>query len=126
VKVLFDTQALVFWIAGLSLPRKVEALMKEDAAVYVSVLAPWELLIKRQFRGIGFTMNHFWRAMDGIGANLLSLEGSHVDAYAKLPFHEDHRDPFDRMLIAQAISEGLTLVSNDQRFRAYDVPVMWN
>jgi PIN domain nuclease of toxin-antitoxin system len=126
MNVLFDTQALVFWIAGVPLPKKVEVLVEEGVTIYVSTLAPWELLMKRQFRGIGFTMDHFWKAINEIGARLLTLEGIHVDTYAKLPVYEDHRDPFDRMLIAQAMSEDLTLISSDRRFREYEVPVIWN
>ena len=126
LKVLFDTQALVLWIAGVPLPGKVEALAHENVAIYLRVLAPWELLIKSQFRGIGFTMEHFWRAFHEIGATLLSLEGTHLEAYAELPALANHRDPFDRMLIAQAKAEGLTIVSGNSRFRSYGVPVIWS
>lgn len=125
VKVLFDTQALVFWIAGVSFPKKAEEVVAE-ADIYISALTPWELLLKRQFRGIGFTMEHFWKALREIGAVLLPLEGTHVNAYSVLPFIKDHRDPFDRMLIAQAQSEGLALISSDRRFREYDLRVIWN
>jgi PIN domain nuclease of toxin-antitoxin system len=125
LKVLFDTQAVVLWIAGASIPKKVERLMKKDADVYVSAISGWELLLKRRFRAIEFTIDYFWTALNAMGARLLALEGAHVNAYSKLPLIEDHRDPFDRMLIAQAITESMTLVGGDRRFRAYPVPVIW-
>lgn len=56
------------------------------------------------------------------GVSILRLTPAHGLALAELPFH--HRDPFDRLLIAQARSEGMTIVTADARMRAYDVPVI--
>ena len=107
------------------MPKKVEALLSGKADIFISALTPWEMLLKRRFRGIVFTMDEFWAAILQMRASLLSLEGTHVDTYARLPEFEDHRDPFDRMLIAQAMSEGMILVSGDGRFKSYDVEVVW-
>ena len=56
------------------------------------------------------------------GFSLLPIEVRHIGQLEKLPNH--HRDPFDRMLIAQALTERMTLVTMDDRIRAYDVPVL--
>jgi PIN domain nuclease of toxin-antitoxin system len=53
----------------------------------------------------------------------LPIEKRHCEQVSRLPFH--HRDPFDRMLIAQALVEDLTLVSSDASFAAYQVPCLW-
>ena len=57
------------------------------------------------------------------GLQTLPLSLPHIQALQQLPMH--HRDPFDRMLISQARAEGMTLVSADQAFAAYEVPVLW-
>ncbi len=62
-------------------------------------------------------------AIDGEGFHGLSLSPGHANRAAALPFH--HRDPFDRMLIAQALAEDLTLVSNERLFDAYGVERLW-
>ena len=60
------------------------------------------------------------------GFAILSTEDHHLVAYAKLPAVKDHRDPFDRMLIAQALTENLTLVSRDGKFGEYaDLNLRW-
>jgi len=55
---------------------------------------------------------------------LLSIKLEHIDELARLPMH--HRDPFDRLLIAQAIREGLTLVTSDEQFKQYPVQTLWD
>ena len=63
------------------------------------------------------------RGLLGYGFNLLEIKINHLDRVRELPFH--HRDPFDRLIIAQAMEENLTLLSKDERFPAYDVQVLW-
>lgn len=61
--------------------------------------------------------------LDRAAIQLLPITLEHIDALSRLPNH--HRDPFDRLLIAQAIHEGLTLVSSDQALKKYDAPTLW-
>ena len=58
-------------------------------------------------------------------AKPLAVEFAHSMAYFQLPHHQNHKDPFDRMLIAQAREEGLTLASRDEHFSLYDVATVW-
>jgi PIN domain nuclease of toxin-antitoxin system len=58
-----------------------------------------------------------------LGISLLPIAVAHIARLETLPFH--HRDPFDRMLAAQALAEGLTIVSADESFEAYGVPRVW-
>ena len=61
-------------------------------------------------------------AVDGMAAEMLPITMAHIGRVQTLPFH--HRDPFDRMMIAQAMEEGLTIVTRDRHFQAYGVPVL--
>jgi len=74
------------------------------------------------------TLNHPFRpwiqaAITDLGVRLHRIEPEHAAKQSELPFH--HRDPFDRLLIAQALLEGLTLVSSDAAFEPYAVPRLW-
>ena len=61
--------------------------------------------------------------VEGADIQVLGIELAHLDLFIDLPFH--HKDPFDRIMIAQAIVEDLTLVSCDEHFSKYDVDVLW-
>lgn len=101
-------------------------MMDSENELLFSVVSYWEICIKvslgklRLRRG-GRTL--IAQEMEKCGIRWLALKPEHADKVAEMPFH--HRDPFDRMLIAQAQSEGLTIVSGDAQFSAYSVPVVW-
>jgi len=89
--------------------------------VFVSAVTPWEIEIKRASRGLrapADLASEFRRA----GFTPLPVTWEHGLAAGALP--PLHRDPFDRMLVAQARLEGLTIVTRDERVAAYDVPVL--
>ena len=65
---------------------------------------------------------NYMDGVDHIGATLLPITVPHLRQVQSLPLH--HRDPFDRMMIAQAMEEGLTIVTRDRAFRAYGVPLL--
>lgn len=121
---LLDTHA-VLWSIGdvdrLSSAAR-DAIADGATTAYVSAASIWEIAIKRQTGKL--------RAPDGLVTSILqaSFEGlpisiAHAECAGALPLH--HRDPFDRMIVAQAQSEGLTVVSRDERIAAYGVPVLW-
>jgi len=127
-KLLFDTQALVMWITGQSLPRKLQSTLEgnPNVEIYVSVVSPWEFLLKRRFREIRLEISHIWKAMAEMNARLLQIEPEHINTYARLPVFSDHADPYDRMLIAQALSEKVPLAGGDSRFKGYpDLHLIW-
>lgn len=125
-RLLFDTQALILYLKG-TLPRKAAAalLEKPDPELFVSVVSGWEFMLKPLFHNIGLTLDDLFDAILALRATLLPLQWNHIETASKLPFYKnpetkkEHRDPFDRMLIAQAITEKLTLVGGDRSFRAY-------
>jgi len=96
---------------------------KENECWY-SLVSFWEIAIKYSLGKLKLAADlpNTFKAMDSSNLNRLSLTNGHVLDVASLPFH--HRDPFDRMLIAQAKREGMHLLTADQHFGAYDVPVI--
>ncbi len=91
-----------------------------DSALYLSVASLWECAIKSSI-GKLHVPDEFYRTV-AADYEVLGIEVSHVEACAKLPMH--HRDPFDRMLVAQARLGGLTLLTRDRDIAKYDVPVV--
>jgi PIN domain nuclease of toxin-antitoxin system len=123
MRILPDTHALVWWIEDAPrLSDRVRALMDDDAnPLLFSAATAWEIRIKQAVGKLevpdGFDL------LDDAGAVLLPIEHRHAEAAAALPLH--HRDPFDRMLIAQAQLEDAVLLSADPVMRLYDVRVAW-
>ena len=91
-----------------------------DNAPYLSIASLWECAIKSSIGKLDVP-GDFYRTVAG-DYEILGIDVSHVEACANLPLH--HRDPFDRMLVAQARLGGLTLVTRDQDVAKYDVPVV--
>jgi PIN domain nuclease of toxin-antitoxin system len=128
MKLLLDTHAFI-WLN--SAPEKLSARIRDyceqgNARFYLSLVSPWEMQIKRQLGKLKYQpiTDRIVRAnLDHNNIHLLPINLTHIEQLAELPMH--HRDPFDRMLIAQARTEGMTLVSADQSFAAYKVPVLW-
>ena len=129
MRYLLDTHA-VLWMRendGRFSRRKWEpVLLSADHEVYVSVVSLWEIAIKRALGKLRFggELTDFARGLEtGFGFRLLPLEPGHLDRLGKLPPH--HRDPFDRLLIAQAIEIGAAAVTNDKHWKRYPVKVRW-
>jgi PIN domain nuclease of toxin-antitoxin system len=121
VKLLLDTNVLIW---GLDAPERLSA--KAVAAIrsassVVSIVSHWEIAIKRSIGRLPSTFGVVeWQQAAGL--DLLPVRLEHVSRVADLPLH--HRDPFDRMLIAQALVEGFTLVTSDRMFDRYGVPTI--
>ncbi len=122
MNLLLDTHALLWWLAEAPLdPAAAARIADADAFVAVSAASAWEIAVKRttgKLRFEGSLAPHL--AAHDFEPLAVSLD--HAERAGALPSH--HRDPFDRMLIAQAQAEGLTLVTRDTAFAAYDVNVL--
>ena len=123
MRLLLDSNALIW---AYSRPAELAAIARRhlgdpDNERLVSVASLWEISIKMSIGKLSFA-EEFDRVLDDLAVTLLPVTVAHVEAIQTLPFH--HRDPFDRMLVAQALAEGLTIVTRDRRFAAYDVPVL--
>ena len=122
MRYLLDTHTLLWARAA---PDRLSAnalavLESPDNALYLSVASLWECAIKSSIGKLDIP-DSFFRTVAG-DYEILGIDISHVGACANLPMH--HRDPFDRMLVAQARVGGLTLVTRDLNIAKYDVPVV--
>jgi PIN domain nuclease of toxin-antitoxin system len=123
LKLLIDSNALILAISRPAelTPAARQALQDPDNGRFVSIAAMWEIAIKISLGKLSLP-DSIPAALQTIGAESLSIVSAHVLRVQSLPLH--HRDPFDRMMIAQALEDGLTIVTRDRGFKAYDVPVL--
>jgi len=119
---LLDTHVVLWWLNGDSLSDEAaEAIAHPDHLLFVSAAAMWEIAIKSALGKLDADIDAVIEATDG-DFESLPVTSRHASELTQLPLH--HRDPFDRMLIAQARSEELTLISRDQTFGAYEVDLI--
>ena len=102
-------------------PDILKVINEPDNLVYVSLATLWELGIKVNIGKLKLPSN-FFDSLPEFGYEILTITIPHIEAYINLPLH--HRDPFDRILIAQAISEKLTLITRDPDIVQYDVDTL--
>jgi PIN domain nuclease of toxin-antitoxin system len=129
VKCLLDTNAILWIISDdprlSARARRAYAVSEE---LWFSVVSLWEIAIKVSIRGFDFELDpDWWRSIPAElslnGVRRLDIADAHCREVAALPFH--HRDPFDRMLIAQAKVESMDVITADPVFRKYGVKVIW-
>jgi PIN domain nuclease of toxin-antitoxin system len=118
VRLLVDTHAFLWWRSGARLAKAARAAMQDPGNdVFVSAAVAWEIVIKRTLGKLRFD-GAVREAIEDEGFLGLPITAAHVDELARLPGH--HRDPFDRVLVAQARTESLTLVTRDPALARYD------
>jgi PIN domain nuclease of toxin-antitoxin system len=122
---LLDT-AVLLW--ALLEPERLTAPAREaieQGRSMLSVASYWEILLKSKKGILGITDPVSWweRAAILFQGQVLSIRTSHISALSALP--DIHRDPFDRILIAQAIAEGMPIIASDKLFSQYPVRVLW-
>jgi PIN domain nuclease of toxin-antitoxin system len=125
VKLLLDTQVVLWWTHD---SRRLSDTARELVGnprhdVLLSAVVAWEIAIKRSLGKLQVRPALVAELVADGGATELPVSVAHATELERLPLH--HRDPFDRMLIAQARIEGAVLVSSDGALRDYDVPVSW-
>jgi PIN domain nuclease of toxin-antitoxin system len=127
VRLLLDTHAFLFAIAEPErLTAKTRRLLASlEVERWVSVVSLSEIASKVQIGKLAMPLDEsfYVRQLQALKAQTLAVSLQHSLALMKLPLH--HRDPFDRLLIAQAKEEGLTLLTRDAGFKAYGVATVW-
>ena len=127
MKLLLDTHAFIWWVSEPEkLSPDVLTLFNGDDELLLSVVSVWEIQIKVQLGKLGVTLplrELIEHQQQTNGLQVLAVELKHVLALDALPAH--HKDPFDRLLIAQAQVEDVRLVSKDKIFTSYPVKVLW-
>lgn len=128
MRLLLDTHALIWFLeddARLSTPART-AIETKDSENRVSLASGWEMAIKLGLGKLRLPIPFeelFPGRLSSLGFVIQQIDAPHLHELLRLPLH--HRDPFDRLLIAQAKVEGLTVVTNDPQFGPYGVPTIW-
>jgi len=127
VKVLIDTHIFLWWVNGDQLSEHALAILQNsDAEVYISIASLWEMTIKSSLGKLELPapVGEFFPSQILMNSfKLLPIEIGHLSVLQTLPFH--HRDPFDRIMISQAMSESMYLISADHCFEEYPVSLIW-
>ncbi len=123
MNLLVDTHVVLWWLAGSGdlAERAIDEIAEPTNLVAVSAASIWEISIKAA-QGKLSTDASLPDAVVEAGFEPLPITFAHADLAASLPAH--HRDPFDRMLVAQAMTEDLVVVTRDPIFSAYGVPTL--
>jgi len=127
MKVLLDTHTLIWFTEGserLSTKAK-SAIGDINNIKFISIVSLWEIVIKSSSNKLEFKQSlievNYFLSLNNI--QTLTINTDHLNTLSGLPFH--HKDPFDRLLIAQAISGKLAVISSDRHFSSYPVEVIW-
>ncbi len=128
MKILLDTHAFLWWNdANPQLSRKALSLLEDPSnTLLLSVVSAWEIVIKCQAHKLRLPESpsvYIPTRSAHYGIETLPVILAHVLASESLPAH--HRDPFDRLLIAQAKVEGVPILTADPQIRGYEVKVLW-
>jgi PIN domain nuclease of toxin-antitoxin system len=124
---LLDTHTLIWFINGdTELSKKARELIEADNSInFISIASLWEIAIKVSLGKLQLntSFEEINRQIEINGFQWLPITFDHTLILSKLPFH--HRDPFDRMIIAQRIANNLTIISRDSNFKNYEINVFW-
>lgn len=126
---LLDTHVLL-WILGDGdkIPSETKKILNEHSGrIYLSQISYWEICLKISKGTLDLGIDWSGKITEMVMINnfqWLKLGIDHMNQLATIPFPKDHRDPFDRMLISQALVENFTLVTGDKKIRQYEVDVL--
>jgi len=123
VRLLLDTHVVLWWLATPEViaPIASHAIAQTENTVYVSAASIWEMGVKQQLQKLTLPGDPL-EAIVSVGFDCLAITAAHSWRAGSLPPH--HRDPFDRLLVAQAEMEGMVLVTRDVHISHYGVPIL--
>ena len=127
MRYLLDTHALIWHLeddSRLSIVSK-SAIENEQNEIFATVASFWEMAIKISLGKLKLKMplDDMFEKLESMEIAIVNIQASHIRNVQNLPHH--HRDLFDRMIIAQADAEKCTIISIDNAFDAYQIPVLW-
>ena len=125
---LLDTHALLWFIAGdKQLPEAARSIIKDiHQSCFISAVSLGEVTIKLQNKKLelGISLNDLFEFVDRNQIEVIPINFEHLLLLSNLPAH--HNDPFDRLIIAQAVTEDLVVITRDKLFKKYKVKQFWN
>ena len=123
MRLLLDTHAFLWWWQGSAkVGARTRTAIADADVVLVSAISAWEIAIKSALGRLRFS-GSVAHAVEACRFTKLGVDFEHIEALRSLPFH--HKDPFDRLLVAQAMVERATLVTHDRALAPYGVPTLW-
>jgi len=127
MKLLLDTHAFIWFVENdENLPKGIKTQIEDiENEIFISIASLWEIAIKTSLGKLEVSIDipALISKIESNGFSILHIFPEHTICVSSLPFH--HRDPFDRMLIAQTITEKIKIVSRDGVFEDYDVDCIW-
>ena len=128
MRLLLDTRAFLWWLAGESTlsPAARKAIGESKNTIFVSAASAWEIATKYRIGklpGVASIVGNLREVITDQAFTELAISLHHAQVAGTLP--GPHRDPFDRILVAQALLEKLVLVSNEEQFDAFGVSRLW-
>jgi PIN domain nuclease of toxin-antitoxin system len=127
MRVLVDTHALLWYLQGdVNLSNlALTTIEDKDNDVFVSIVSIWEIAIKSGLGKLELQrpFGNLEADLQRLDIKMLSIAFADLDIYRSLPLH--HRDPFDRILIAQSIGNSLTIITRDPLFELYSIRLLW-
>lgn len=132
MKYLLDTHVLIWFQEGnASLPVRLLNVLKDSSnEIIVSQISLFEIAIKQAIGKLPLftaTIGSVYRQILNDDMTFLPLPNGHIEAYGRIPLHPNHRDPFDRLLPATALSENVSIITGDANFSLYTnlVSIFW-
>jgi PIN domain nuclease of toxin-antitoxin system len=120
MRILLDTHLFIWAVADHPrLTGEARGLIEGASEVYVSAASIWEIAIKSKLGKIEADPEEMAAAIDASGFSELPVSSRHAAQVARLPFNEAHKDPFDRLLVAQSMIEPLVLLTADPQLTSY-------
>ncbi len=129
MRYLLDTHTLLWWLTDdPRLPHRWDSVLSNTEAndIVFSMASLWEIAIKRSLGKLDLEIelaDFAWQLQENHGFRLIGIAPTDLDRLAALPHH--HGDPFDRLLIAQALEQGATAITNDRHWKKYRCKVQW-
>ena len=126
---LLDTQVVIWSLDDdprLS-PAAKDAIENIQNTVSITIVSLWEIALKRSIGKLELSANlkDIQNLVSSKSVSILPITVAHLETLEALAHQEKHRDPFDRLILSQAITENLTLISSDTHFKDYPVQVLW-
>ena len=130
MRFLVDTHVLIWYLEDNSQLTSIAAEILEDTRhdLYVSIASLWEIAIKS---GLGklklkIEFHDLKKLLERFSIEILSIDFENTETYLTLPFFDNHRDPFDRILVAQVRARSMALVSGDKKLDLYEIQRVWS
>jgi PIN domain nuclease of toxin-antitoxin system len=127
MRYLLDTHALIWHLQNdTQLSNQAKSIIEdEENEILATTASLWEIAIKISLKKLELTLHtdEIYEKLIAMDIRVLNILPNHIRTVQTLPHH--HRDPFDRMIIAQAQAENCPIISRDGAFEDYDVPVLW-